>query len=72
MQRLFLCLTSYRKTLVLGAYPEVSLLKARQRRDKACELLVGGIDPGAAKREEKQAKADAAAHSFDVIQLKTA
>jgi hypothetical protein len=46
-----------RKTLALGVYPEVSLAKARQRRDKARELLADGIDPGIAKREEKQAKA---------------
>ena len=56
-----------RKTLALGVYPEVSLLKARQRRDKARELLADGIDPGAAKREEKQAKADAAAHTFALV-----
>ncbi len=45
------------KTLALGVYPEVSLAKARQRRDKARELLADGIDPGIAKREEKRAKA---------------
>ena len=33
------------KTLALGVYPEVSLAKARQRRDKARELLADGIDP---------------------------
>jgi hypothetical protein len=32
-------------TLALGVYPAVSLLKARQRRDKARELLADGIDP---------------------------
>ena len=56
-----------RKTLALGVYPEVSLAKARQRREKARELLADGIDPGIAKREEKQAKADAAAHTFKLI-----
>jgi integrase len=55
------------KTLALGTYPEVSLLKARQRRDKARQLLADGIDPGAAKREEKQAKADAAANTFELV-----
>ena len=34
-----------RKTLALGVYPEVSLAKARQRREKARELLADGIDP---------------------------
>ncbi|MFM1979472.1 MAG: hypothetical protein RLZ68_737, partial [Pseudomonadota bacterium] len=33
------------KTLALGVYPAVSLAKARQRRDKARELLADGIDP---------------------------
>ena len=56
-----------RKTLALGVYPEVSLAKARQRREKARELLAEGIDPSTAKREEKQAKADAAAHTFELV-----
>ncbi len=56
-----------RKTLALGVYPEVSLAKARQRREKARELLADGIDPGAAKQEEKQAKVTEAANTFEVI-----
>ncbi len=55
------------KTLALGVYPDVSLAKARQRRDKAREQLADGIDPSTAKREEKQAKADAAAHTFEAV-----
>ena len=56
-----------RKTLALGTYPEVSLLKARQRRDKARELLADGIDPSAAKKKEKQATAAAAANTFEAV-----
>lgn len=56
-----------RKTLALGVYPEVSLAKARQRRDKAREQLADGIDPGQAKRDEKQAKAVAASHTFEAV-----
>lgn len=56
-----------RKTLALGIYPEVSLAKARQRRDKAREQIADGIDPSAAKREEKRAKADAASHTFELV-----
>lgn len=56
-----------RKTLALGVYPEVSLAKARQRRDKAREQLADGIDPSIAKREEKQAQADAAANTFEAV-----
>ena len=52
------------KILALGVYPEVSLAKARARRDKARELLADGIDPNLAKQEKKQARADAAAHTF--------
>lgn len=56
-----------RKTLALGVYPAVSLAKARQRRDKARELLADGIDPGAAKKEEKQAIAAAAGNTFESV-----
>lgn len=55
------------KTLALGIYPEVSLAKARQRRDKARELLADGIDPSTAKRQEKQTSLDAAAHTFEAV-----
>ena len=59
--------TNKRKTLALGIYPEVSLAKARQRRDKAREQLADGIDPNTAKRQEKQAQADAAANTFEAV-----
>jgi integrase len=55
------------KTLALGTYPEVSLLKARQRREKARELLAEGIDPGEAKKADKLAKAAALANTFDLV-----
>ena len=56
-----------RKTLALGVYPVVSLAKARQRREKARELLADGIDPSTSKQEDKQAKADAAANTFEAV-----
>lgn len=56
-----------RKTLALGVYPAVSLAKARQRREKARELLAEGLDPAAAKNEEKQAKAAAAVSTFETV-----
>lgn len=56
-----------RKTLALGVYPAVSLAKARQRRDKARELLADGVDPSAAKREEKQARAAEAGNTFRAV-----
>ena len=56
-----------RKTLALGVYPAVSLAKARARRDKARELLADGIDPSTAKQEDKQAKLDATANTFEAV-----
>lgn len=55
------------KTLALGVYPAVSLAKARQRRDKARELLADGIDPMAAKRADKLAKATEGANTFEAV-----
>jgi integrase len=57
------------KTLALGVYPATSLAKARQKRDKARELLAEGIDPNNVKREEKFAKVNAAGNSFKSIAL---
>ena len=59
--------TAKQKTIALGVYPAVSLAKARQRRDAARELVADGIDPSQAKREDKQAKAVAATHTFEVV-----
>ncbi|RSZ31749.1 DUF4102 domain-containing protein [Variovorax beijingensis] len=56
-----------RKTLALGTYPAVSLAKARDRRGAARELLADGTDPSAAKRDEKRARADAAANTFEAV-----
>lgn len=40
-----------RKTLSLGVFPDVSLAKARDRRERARELLADGIDPNAHRKE---------------------
>lgn len=56
-----------RKTLALGVYPAVSLLKARQRREKAKEQLADGIDPGQAKKLEKKAAKLATASTFEAV-----
>lgn len=55
------------RTLALGVYPEVSLAKARQKRDKARELVAEGIDPSAAKRAAKTAESVAAANTFEAL-----
>ena len=58
---------SKQKTLAIGVYPAVTLAKARQRRDKARELLADGIDPSKAKQVEKQAQVFAAANTFELV-----
>ena len=58
---------SKRKTLALGVYPEVSLAKARKRREEARELLAEGLDPSAAKRAEKLATRVAAVNTFEAV-----
>lgn len=53
------------KRLSFGVYPDVSLKAAREKRDAARQQLAAGIDPGAARKAEKQAQAGA--ESFEVI-----
>lgn len=55
------------KLLAFGVYPSVSLAKARQRRDKARELLADGIDPSLAKKEAKRADAISATNTFELV-----
>jgi len=55
------------KRLALGAYPAVSLVEARRRRDKARELLAGGIDPGVQKQADKARLAAQAEDSFEAV-----
>jgi len=53
--------------LTFGSYPEISLQEARAKRADARKLLADGIDPAKSKREEKQAKAIAAANTFESV-----
>lgn len=55
------------KRLALGAYPEVGLRDARDRRDGARKLLAAGVDPGQVRKAEKIAKAEAGANTFEAI-----
>jgi hypothetical protein len=55
------------KLLSLGAYPDVSLSQARERRDEARKLLANGADPGAARKAQKAAKLERVANSFEVV-----
>lgn len=55
------------KLLSFGTYPEKSLLDARQERDDARKLVAKGVDPSAAKKARKVAKATGDANSFEAI-----
>ncbi len=55
------------KRLSLGVYPDVTLAKARERRDAARKLLVDGIDPSEQRKAIKAAGKERAANSFEVI-----
>jgi integrase len=45
------------RLLALGAYPDVSLKRAREKRDDARRLVVDGVDPCAQKQDVKAADA---------------
>lgn len=55
--------TGKRNTLSLGTFPDVSLRKARERRDEARKLLADGIDPG----DKRKAEALAGAETFEAV-----
>lgn len=57
------------KRLSLGTYPEVSLKKARLRRDRLREDIADGIDPGVQRKAVKAAKVALGQNSFEVITL---
>ena len=56
-----------RKTLSMGVYPSVSLKLARERRDEARTLLASGADPGAQRKAEKRANAEAGSNTFEAL-----
>ena len=43
------------KLISLGAYPDVGLKRAREKRDEARKLLADGIDPSAERQERRTA-----------------
>jgi len=47
------------KRLSLGVYPDVKLKAARAKRDASRQQLAAGIDPGEARKAEKQSQAGA-------------
>lgn len=54
------------KKLTFGAYPEVSLAEARERRDDARRALRDRVDPAEARRVARAEQADAR-HGFEAV-----
>ena len=55
------------KTLAIGAYPAVSLEKARESRAAAKKLLADGLDPSDAKKAEKRQRKLDADNTFQAV-----
>lgn len=55
------------RRLAIGAYPGISLAKARAERDTARETLRSGADPVQLKKEAKRVKVANADHSFEAV-----
>jgi integrase len=54
------------KQISLGTYPEVSLAKARERRDKARRQVADGIDPSEVRKTKKAAE-EQAENTFEAV-----
>lgn len=46
------------KLLALGNYPDVSLKRAREKRDDARRLLADGVDPSARRKSDQQSRTE--------------
>ena len=55
------------KRLSLGVYPDISLQKARQRREDMRQMVSDGIDPGENRKAQKKATRSKESNSFEVI-----
>jgi Arm DNA-binding domain len=55
------------KLLSMGTYPDTGLKAAREKRDRARELLAQGIDPSDARRAEKQSRSQEVVNSFEAV-----
>jgi hypothetical protein len=55
------------KVLAIGAYPDIPLAKARDRRTEARRQLANGIDPSAFKKEARQKAKAAVTNTFRSI-----
>ncbi len=57
------------KRLALGVFPTVSLAEAREKREEARKLLTKGVDPSAAKRQEKRQSIIEESNTFQSVAL---
>ena len=55
------------KLLSLGKYPDVPLIRAREKRDEARQMIADGIDPAQIKQEKKHAAKVAQANTFEAV-----
>ncbi len=55
------------KTISFGTYPEVSLARAREKREDARKLLADDIDPSVHRKAVKSAKMELLANSFECV-----
>jgi integrase len=55
------------KLLALGIYPDVSLAKAREKRDDARKLLADNVDPGEHRKIMKKVDGERLTNSFEIV-----
>lgn len=55
------------KLLSMGTYPDTTLKAARDKRDRARELLAEGVDPSNARRAEKASRSTAMVNGFEAV-----
>lgn len=55
------------KLLALGAYPQLALGDARQKRDEKRKLISNGSDPAEIQKAQKSSTGDSDANSFEVV-----
>ena len=60
---------SKEKRVSLGTFPDISLARARERRDKARTQVAEGLDPSEVKKAQKRQGIDSSENSFEVIAL---
>ena len=55
------------KLLAIGVYPLVSLAEAHEARDKAKKLLAADINPGEAKKKQRQQAIANSQNTFELV-----